>query len=166
MKVSQLNIGIGSKCAIAGCVFLALSVVSSTAAIAVDDEDFPLVQGVRFGQIPYEFENAFFSHNRDFYRNRSFTGQLKRIFGPFPENSTARDGRAVNELYLRTQFQQMNSGPILRTVDLPTPFQYSLRTLPPPVVVAPIEVIPAPIVPPVAPAPLPVQPTRPVPALW
>lgn len=165
MNVSRLSIGMGAKCAIAGCAILALSALSSPAAIAVDDEEFPLVQGVRFGQIPYEFENTFFSNNRDYYRNRTLPGQLKRIFGPFPENSMFRDARAVNKLYLETQFQQMNSGPILRTVDLPSPFQYSLRTLPPPVVVAPIEVTPLPIAPP-APAPIVPPPSRPVPALW
>jgi len=168
MKVSHSNIGIGSKCVIAGCAMITLSAIMGSAAIASDEDDFPIVQGVRFGQIAHEFEDEFFSHDRDYYRNRSFPGQLKRIFGPFPENSMFRDAKAVNELYLETQFKQMNSGPILRTVDLPSPFQYSLRTLPPPVVVAPVEVAPVPIIPPVeSVAPLtPVQPPKPVPALW
>lgn len=166
MKSGNFYVGIGSKGLIVGLAAVSLSAVFSTAAIAVDDEDFPVVQGVRFGQIPYEFENAFFSNDRDYFRNRSFPGQLKRIFGPFPENSMFRDARNVNQLYQETFYKQMNSGPILRTIDLPSPFQYSLRTLPPPAVVAPVEVSPPPIVvtppAPVAPAPTP----GPVPALW
>ncbi|MDX2240299.1 MAG: hypothetical protein NW224_06430 [Leptolyngbyaceae cyanobacterium bins.302] len=166
MKIGDLCVGIGFKGAIVGLSTITLSTVFSAAAIAQDAEDFPLVQGVRFGQVAHEFEDAFFSHNRDYVRNRSFTGQLKRIFGPFPENSMNRDLREVHDLYQETFFKQMNSGPILRTVDLPSPFQYSLRTLPPPAVVAPIE-SPPPVVitPPVAPV-APVAPAKPVPALW
>lgn len=165
MKIGDHYVGIAHICAIAGVTALTFSTAFSTAAIAVDAEEFPLFQGVRFGQVPYEFEQRFFSNSPDFATNRTLTGQLKRIFGPFPENSFFRDGRAVNELYLETQYRQMNSGPIIRTVDLPNPFQYSLRTLPPPVVAAPIPVGPPPTV--IAPAvPAPVAPARPIPALW
>ena len=167
MKIGDYCVHVASKCAIAGFAAMSLVTVFSPAAIAVDPEEFPLFQGVRFGEIPYRFEQEFFSNSPDFATNRTLTGQLKRIFGPFPENSFFRDARAVNELYLETQYKQMNSGPIIRTVDLPSPFQYSLRTLPPPAVVAPIEAVPPPtVIAPPAPAPAPVAPARPIPALW
>lgn len=167
MKIGDFYVGMGARWAIAGLAITLLPAGFCRDAIAQSNEEFPVVQGVRFGQVTHEFENAFFSNNRDFAGNRTLTGQLKRIFGPFPENSMFRDARAVNELYRETFFKQMNSGPILRTIDLPSPFQSSLRTLPPPVVVAPIEpppiVVTPPVVPPIAPAP---PAARPVPALW
>lgn len=168
MRIRNLGVGVGSKCMIAGLAAITFSTALSTAAIAVDEQDFPVVQGVRFGQTTYEFENTFFSHDRDYYINRTFKGQLKRIFGPFPENSMARDGSDVHNLYQETFFKQMNSGPIIRTIDLPSPFQYSLRTLPPPVVVSPVEVTPPPVVvtPPEPVAPVTPPPAKPVPALW
>ncbi len=169
MRFGRFLADVGHRCAIASLATLSLSACLATGAIAREVDDFPVLpQGVRFGEIPYEFENQFFSHDRDYVRNRSFTGQLKRIFGPFPENSMNRDSKATYQLYRETFYKQMNSGPVLRTVDLPSPFQYSLRTLPPPPVVAPIEVVPPPaaieVPTPIAPS-KPVAP-KPVPALW
>ena len=157
---------------IAGITLIAVSVACVSAARANDDNDesnYPVVQGVRFGQIPYEFEQTMYSHRHDYYGNRTFSRQLKWIFGPFPENGIARDGKDVHKLYLDTMNQQMNAGPIIRTVDLQNPFQYSLRTLPPPVVAVPVQVIEPPptvIAPPMTVEPVkPVKPA-PVPALW
>ncbi len=168
MKLERYSIGLSKHWAIA--LIAAASLVSAlgTAAIADDVEDVPFIQGVQFGSIPFQFEQEFFSNSHTYNRNRTFTGQLKRIFGPFPENSMSRDQRNVHQLYLETQYRQMNSGPIIRTIDLQSPFQASLRTLPPPVVATPIP--PVGIEPPIA-APSPVAPTapakpRPVPALW
>ena len=170
MKFGHFWIQVGYQCAIAGLVALPLSVGFAHQAIAGSD-DFPVLpQGVRFGEIPYEFENQFFSNGRDFVSNRTFKGQLKRWFGPFPENSINRDSKAVQGLFRDTLYHQLNSGPVLRTVDLPNPFQFSLRTLPPPPVVTPVEVIPPPIVDrplPVVPEDRPAAtPAKPIPALW
>lgn len=168
MNFGNRFIRFGYKWAIAGLALTAITTLSSQAAIADDSEDFPVFQGVRFGEVTNKFENEFFSHDHNYYRNRSFTGQLKRIFGPFPENSMYQDANDVHKLYLQTFYKQMNSGPILRTVDLPNPFQFSLRTLPPPVVAQPVQIVEPPLVvtPPVAPAIPQSVPQRPVPALW
>lgn len=168
MKIGSYFVNIGSKCVIAGLVLTTVSAVFSSAAIADDDdyENYPVVQGVRFGQTAYEFERTYFSHGPDYYRNRTVPGQLKRILGPFPDRAIEEDAKDVNKLYQETFFKQMNSGPILRTVDLPNPFQFSLRTLPPPVVAGPLDVVQPPVIvtPPVE--PVPVRPQAPVPALW
>lgn len=155
---------VGYRCAIVGLAAIAVGTGFTTAAIA---QDFPLVSGVPFGQLPYEFDNAFFSNGRNFYGNRNVRGQLKFLFGPFPENSIARDGKEVNELYREVLHKQVNSGPIIRTIDLPNPFQYSVRNLPAPPVVLPNEVAPPIIVLPPAPQPdnRPI-PQKPVPGLW
>jgi len=166
MKIGDYYVGIACKCAIAGVTVLTLATAFSTAAIAVDPEQYPLFQGVRFGEIPYRFEERFFSNSPDFATNRTLTGQLKRIFGPYPENSFFRDSRAVNEIYSETQYRQMNSGPIIRTADLPNPFQFSLRTLPPPVIAAPLPSGPPTTIIVTPPVTAPTNPARPVPALW
>lgn len=161
---------VGYQCAIVAIGVTTLSAIMSTAAIADDPEDFPLFQGVRFGEVTNEFERTFFGHNRNYYDTRKTPGQLKRIFGPFPENSMYRDAEDVQRLYRETFYKQMNAGPIIRTIDLPTPFQSSLRTLPAPVVVAPVQVVEPPVftpepVTPIAPT-APVAPQKPVPGLW
>jgi hypothetical protein len=177
MKFGNRFIGIGYQCAIAGLAVVALSAGFASRAIAdvvvVDDpeyRDFPTVSGVRYGQIQKEFDNAFWGHDRDYYTNRTFTGQLKWMFGPFPENSMNKDGKEINKLYREMMYQQTNTGPVVRTLDLPSPFRSSLRTLPPTVVAVPIEVVQPgiiPVVPSVVRPPTEQQaPQKPVPGLW
>jgi hypothetical protein len=177
MKFGSRLISIACPCAIAGLTALSLSTVLSSGAVAQlikDDEEnytsapFPTVGGVPFGQTLYEFNEAFFSHNRTFFRNRTLPGQLKTIFGPFTENNMMRDGRAVNRLYSEVLYRQMNAGPIVRTLDLPTPFPASLRTLPRPTVAIPVQAVEPPLAdpPPMARPATPTPPAQPVPALW
>jgi hypothetical protein len=154
----------GCRCAIAGLAVVAVGTSFSRAAIA---EDLPLVSGVPFGEIPQKFNDAYFSHERNFYGDRTLGGQLKFLFGPFVENSITRDGKAVNEVYREVLNQQMNAGPIIRTVDLPNPFVYSVRNLPTSVVIIPNDVPPPVTIFPQAPQPLPKpMPQKPVPGLW
>lgn len=80
------------------------------------------------------FDDAFFDHDRDFFKNRSFPRQVDLLIGigGFPENEISRDGRSVNNLYREVLARQMASGPIIRVFDLPSPFCQSLRTIPVP----------------------------------
>jgi hypothetical protein len=114
------------------------------------------------------FEDAYFSHDRDFYRNRSLIRQVGLFFGlSYPENEIYRDGRAVNDLFNELYEIQASTTPLIRTPDLVNPYDTSLLTQP----VAeepqrdvrrePIPPIPAPPIQPAAPPP-----ARPVPALW
>ncbi|PZV14431.1 MAG: hypothetical protein DCF22_08965 [Leptolyngbya sp.] len=156
---------ISCRSAIAGLVAVTVGIGFSTAAIA---QDFPLVSGVPFGQLPQKFDNAFFQRSPNFYGSQTLGGQLKFLLGA-PENSIARDGKAVNELYREVLYKQINAGPIIRTLDLPSPFPYSVRNLPASVVVMPNESAPPPVVifPEAAPQPLPqAMPQKPVPGLW
>lgn len=173
MKSKSRFISIACPCAIAGLTALSLTTILSSGAIAqVVVTDFPTVGGVPFGQVYNEFTEEFFGHDHNFYRNRTFTGQLKTIFGPFTENSMSRDAKDVNRVYEATMYRQMNAGPIVRTLDLPTPFPASIRTLPPPVVAIPIQAAepslsaPPPMVRPLPQTQAPTKPVPPVPALW
>jgi hypothetical protein len=167
MNFESRFMAIGCQSAIAGLVAATVGIGFSTAAIA---EDFPLVSGVPFGQISQKFYDAYFSHSPNFYDSRALGGQIQYLFGPFPENSIARDGKAINELYRAVLYKQINAGPIIRTADLPTPFQYSVRDLPASIVAIPNEAPPpvvifpqAPQAPQAVPSPIP---QKPVPGLW
>lgn len=83
----------------------------------------------RFDTIPEAFDRAFFSNDRDAFTNRSILRQLNSIFGPYPENEINRDGQAVHKLYVEVLEQQVSSDPILRTPDLPNPYNTSLLQL-------------------------------------
>ncbi|MFM7450730.1 MAG: hypothetical protein ACKO24_19280 [Leptolyngbyaceae cyanobacterium] len=121
-----------------------------------------------FAPVPNAFDEAYFENNKIFFRNRELDRQLGFIFGvpDFVENEITKDGQQVFDTYRAQMSAQLRSGPILRTPDLPTPFSYSLFTLPAPVS-SPIgspPIMGGPIapVPPLTPPPL----NRPVPSLW
>ncbi len=179
MKFGSRFISIACPCAIAGLTALSFSTILSSGAIAqvvVTDgsqsTNFPTVGGVPFGQVHNEFTEAYFSHARDYFGSANIPGQLKTIFGipGFPENSAARDSKEIDQVYLSTMYRQLNAGPIGRTLDLPTPFPASIRTLPPPAVAIPVQAVEPPFLapPPMARPlpPVPAKPASPVPALW
>lgn len=124
------------------------------------------------------FQQAYFSDDRDFFTNRGIARQVDLLFGPgeiirnsFVENEIARDGRAIYDTYLGVMAYQLTSTPILRTRDLPNPFNQSLLTQPNAQVTNPV-ITPAqqPVIEPEPVAPAPVTPAPgnrpPVPALW
>lgn len=83
------------------------------------------------------FNRAFFKNDLDFYRNRSIGRQLDLILGPgslirnsFPENEIRRDAELVNILYRDTLQQQVSRDPIIRTPDLPNPYETSVLQSP------------------------------------
>ncbi len=86
--------------------------------------------------IPQLVDRAFFNDSGDYYRNRSIKRQFQLIFGTdarlgaaFPELEIERDGKLLNILYKDLLFQQTSTDPYLRTVDLPNPFNTSIRSL-------------------------------------
>jgi hypothetical protein len=48
----------------------------------------------------------------------------------FPENLIARDGARINRIFRDLLNQQVSSDPIIRTPDLPNPYDASILTLP------------------------------------
>lgn len=48
----------------------------------------------------------------------------------FPENQTSRDAERLNRLYKDLLNQQVSSDPLIRTADLPNPYNLSVLTLP------------------------------------
>lgn len=74
------------------------------------------------------FNRAFFTSDPEFYRNRSFGRQLDLILGldSFTEDEITRDAERVNNLYEDTLERQVSSDPIIRTRDLPNPYETSI----------------------------------------
>lgn len=83
------------------------------------------------------FVQAFFRESGDFYANRQLPGQFKYIFGPgipgragFPDLEIERDAQRINRVYQAALEQQNSSDPVLRTPDLPNPYDTSILRLP------------------------------------
>ncbi|MBF2077871.1 MAG: hypothetical protein IGR76_04955 [Synechococcales cyanobacterium T60_A2020_003] len=119
--------------------------------------------------VPEAVDDAFFSHDPDYYQNRGVGEQLDWMFGfggrdlGFLENEIWRDGRAVSDITDELLFEQAHSTPIIRTADLPNPFNQSLQVIER---IEPLEAVPLPparsrviVTPPSAPPAA-------VPALW
>jgi hypothetical protein len=151
-------------------VGLAVGAVSllfiSTAAIA--QEVTSETEGQEeFGTVQEAFIDAFYTRGQTFYRNRQIPRAFTWFLGPFPENDIIADGRAVNRVYRSALIQQAELDPLIRTADLPNPFDTSLLLLPaevqplPPARPAPLPVFPEP-----APVPAPIVEPVPVPGLY
>jgi hypothetical protein len=120
------------------------------------------------------FDRAYFRNGRDIFESRSISGQFNTIFGPgalirnsFVENVIARDLDLIDEVYRDSLAQQNLSDPVIRTPDIPNPFNLSVLTLP--VTSASQTVPPLDIGAPPQTEPLqaaPASPRRPVRALW
>ncbi|NEO72387.1 hypothetical protein [Moorena sp. SIO3H5] len=113
-------------------VIAATASLGAGAAIAeTNSEDLELIPLVT---LPEAFENAFFNDSGDFFENRSIKSQIDTIFGSgwppaFPELALERDAERVINLYRDVLEQQVSSGPVIRTLDLPNPYNTSLRLL-------------------------------------
>ena len=79
--------------------------------------------------IPDAVNQAFYGSGEGFQDVRR---PIEALVGvpKFPENSIARDGDRLDRLYRDLLNQQVSSDPIIRTVDLPNPYNTSVLTLP------------------------------------
>lgn len=163
----KFNFGrIVSRSAIASLTVMLFSSAITPLAQAQDTIRFSPV--TKLQTIPERFDEVYFRRDPDFFANRSLLRQLLFLTGPFTENEIANDSQGVSNLYYETMSRQLNNFPIVRTPDLPNPFNESLLTLPrlansPPLLVEQPPFISPPIVAPPVTRP---QPDSPVPALW
>lgn len=125
----------GYKYALAGFAIGALSILTGGTAMAQEVRVTP--EFTQPGSIPDQFDRAFSSNDRTFYENRSEARQFNFLFGVgsivrsgFVENEINRDGRAINNLYRQVLTRQLSNSPIIRTQDIPNPFNTSVRLLP------------------------------------
>ena len=162
--------GMGYKMTMAGLTIGALFTGAISTAGAQEVRVTP--EFTQPGSIPDQFDRAYFSNDRNFFDNRSEGRQFNFLFGVgniirsgFTENEISRDGRAVDNLYRQTLTRQLSSSPMIRTLDLPNPFNTSVR-LSPRSAEASRQLPLQPSVFETAPSSLPPGSQSPVPALW
>lgn len=83
--------------------------------------------------VPDAFQEALDSNSKNFLINENSLGrQVDLLFGlgnftnSFRENELEQDLKLLHEVYRDVLNQQVNSGPVLRTRDLPNPFNTTL----------------------------------------
>ncbi|WP_017717567.1 hypothetical protein [Kamptonema formosum] len=84
------------------------------------------------------FNEAFYQNARSFFQNRSIYSQINWILGQgsilrsgYPDKQIERDVRGVHSLYEDALNQQVSSDPVIRTPDLPNPYDSSIMMMPP-----------------------------------
>lgn len=98
---------------------------------------------IPFKTIPDAFNEAFTHRSQDAFSTVFTTGrQIDWMFGiaGFPEIEITRDSQLAHELYVDVWWQQLWSGPMIRTPDMPNPFNSS--TLSNPTYLRPSQSIP------------------------
>ena len=118
--------------------FVLTTASSLLASAAMAEPDPSKYEPIRLIPLDEAFNRAFFRDSGNFYQNRTLQGQFEYMFGPgvpgragFPDLTIERDAERVNKLYMYALDQQVSSDPILRSPDLPNPFNSSLRQLTP-----------------------------------
>jgi hypothetical protein len=77
-----------------------------------------------------QIEDVYYTFDQPFFFNRRLPRNALWIFGSFPENEIAGDGRVSHKLYTELMRIQSTSDPTIRTADLPNPFASSLQSDP------------------------------------
>lgn len=115
---------------------LVLATASSVLASSVMAQTEMKFEPTPLETVPDAFVRSFFSDSGDYYFNRSLPRQAAYIIGPglpgraaFPDLEIERDAEHISKLYREVLDQQVSSDPILRTPDLPNPFNSSVRLL-------------------------------------
>lgn len=117
-------------------ISLAIAIATSTAvSIFGSAAKAQTAADVKFQPSPTladRFEEAFYSHDKNYFENRSFFRQLDTIVGwgsfktSFVENEINADTEAVHNLYVDAFARQVSSDPVIRTRDLPNPYDSSI----------------------------------------
>jgi hypothetical protein len=81
--------------------------------------------------IPDAADKAFYGSD-DTFPNRNFERAAESLLGVtgYPENLIARDGERIHRLYRDLLTQQTSSDPLIRTADLPNPYNTSVLLQP------------------------------------
>ncbi|MBC7822915.1 MAG: hypothetical protein H7126_03375 [Candidatus Parcubacteria bacterium] len=103
-------------------------VAASTVSTAVTAQERPAAFKPR-ETIPDAVNRAFFGSSEGF---QDLKRPIEALIGipRFPENGIARDGDRLDRIYRDLLIQQAANDPLIRTVDLPNPYNTSILTLP------------------------------------
>jgi hypothetical protein len=116
-------------------VLATASTVFTSAAVA--QEQVSVSDRISTETLNDAFNRALYTNSGNFFREQGLLNQTNTILGQgsivrnsFAENRIARDGRLVNILYRDALQQQASDGPLIRTPDLPTPYDTSVLVNP------------------------------------
>ena len=116
-------------------VLATASTVFTSAAVA--QEQVSVSDRISTETLNDAFNRALYTNSGNFFREQGLLNQTNTILGQgsivrnsFAENRIARDGRLVNLLYRDALQQQASDGPLIRTPDLPTPYDTSVLVNP------------------------------------
>ncbi|MGV0027114.1 hypothetical protein [Phormidesmis priestleyi] len=101
---------------------------STLFAVATQAQESPTVFRPR--ESPPDAMDRAFNTSVSAFRGPKFTVQTLIGTGSFPENAIARDGEHIHLLYRDLLSQQVSNDPLIRTTDLPNPYNTSILTLP------------------------------------
>ncbi len=115
---------------VSALVMAAASSLGASSAIAQTETEYIDFEPVRLETIPEAFNRTFFDQSGTLYYNRSIWRQANYILGVtgFPDVELENDADSLNKLYNEVLEQQVSSDPIIRTPDLPNPFNSSIRS--------------------------------------
>ncbi|WP_204103518.1 MULTISPECIES: hypothetical protein [Spirulina sp. CCY15215] len=141
MSIPLSSLGIAALSAtLSGAIALTVSTtisIPSVLAQSVGSHPIP------FKTIPEAFDEAITHRSQDAFSTTFTTGrQIDWLFGiaGFPEIEVTRDSQLAHELYVDVWQQQLWSGPIIRTPDMPSPF--NSNTLSNPTYLRPSQPVP------------------------
>jgi len=116
-------------------VLATASTVFTSAAVA--QEQVSVSDRISTETLNDAFNRALYTNSGNFFREQGLLNQTNTILGQgsivrnsFAENRIARDARLVNLLYRDALQQQASDGPLIRTPDLPTPYDTSVLVNP------------------------------------
>ena len=110
---------------------LALTTASTFIASAASAQDLATPVFQPREAIPDAIDKAFYG-GTDTFPNQNFRRSAESLIGVtgFPENQIGRDGEKIHRLYRDLLHQQVSSDPLIRTADLPNPYNSSILTQP------------------------------------
>jgi hypothetical protein len=118
-------------------LLLSVATVGLSPTVQAQEKSQEPLKPIRVYSVTETIDKAFFFESKDFYENRTSFRQFQFLFGAdakrgavFPEMEIERDGKLMNTLYNDMLYQQSSSDPIIRTPDLPNPYNSSLRMMP------------------------------------
>ncbi len=123
---------ISFKCLTGALVALTSVCISSTAKAQTASP----YQFSQYETLADRFEQVFYTNDKDMFENRSFLRQLDFLIGigslntSFVENEINADTKAVTILYKDALLRQGSSDPVVRTRDLPNPYDTSILQSP------------------------------------
>lgn len=115
---------------------IASTMLADTASAQLRFNDYP----TNFQPFAEEFTRAATRTSGDIFRSQSLGGQLSSFLGigfpwpgsinAFPETLITNDAKLLNQVYREGMLRQVSRDPIIRTPDLPNPYDSSILTQP------------------------------------